>query len=110
VNHPKDGPTFLDSFNAVEHEQTTLARQDAAITVCTMSTVQEIEQAALKLPRKTRVALAERLMESSVTKREKEISALWADEAERRIVAYEAGKMKSVPAEVVFKYRGRAPR
>ena len=75
-----------------------------------MSTVQEIEQAALKLPRKKRAALAERLMGSLATKQEKEIAERWAEEAERRVAAYDAGKLKSAPAEEAFSYRGRAVR
>ena len=73
-----------------------------------MSTVQEIEQAALKLPRKTRVALAERLIVSAETKRDKEIAALWADEAQARAEAYRQGRLKSVPLETVLAYRGRS--
>ena len=67
-----------------------------------MSTVQEIEQAALKLPRKKRVLLAERLMVSLETKREKEIAEVWADEAVARATAYRAGKLKSVPLRQAF--------
>ena len=67
-----------------------------------MSTVQEIEQAALKLPRKARVALAERLIVSAETKRDKEIAALWADEAQTRAEAYRQGRLKSVPLRKAF--------
>jgi hypothetical protein len=67
-----------------------------------MSTVQEIEQAALKLPRKKRVLLAERLMESLETKREKEIAEAWAAEAVARAAAYRAGNLKAVPLREAF--------
>jgi putative addiction module component (TIGR02574 family) len=62
-----------------------------------MSTVQEIEQAALKLSPKKRVQLAERLFESLETKREKEIAETWADEAVARSAAFRKGKLKSLP-------------
>ena len=67
-----------------------------------MNTVQEIEQAALKLPRKERVALAERLMGSLATKREKEIAEQWAEEAAARAEAYRKGQLKSVPLRKAF--------
>lgn len=73
-----------------------------------MSTVQEIEQAALKLEPKTRALLAGRLLESLETKEEKEIAAAWAVEAESRLTAYESGELKTVPADEVFKYPGRS--
>lgn len=67
-----------------------------------MSTVQEIEQAALKLPRSKRAALAERLIGSVATKREKEIADAWADEAAARAEAYRKGKLKAVPLRRAF--------
>lgn len=67
-----------------------------------MSTVQEIEQAAMKLPRSKRAALAERLMGSLETKREKEIARLWADEAQARAEAFRQGRIKSVPLRKAF--------
>lgn len=56
----------------------------------------------MKLSRKDRVQLAERLMESAETKRDKEIAETWADEALARAEAYRKGKLKSVPLRKAF--------
>lgn len=67
-----------------------------------MSTVQEIEQAAMKLPPKKRGQLAERLFESLATKREKKIADVWADEAAARSVAFRKGRLKSASLRTAF--------
>lgn len=67
-----------------------------------MSTAQEIEQAAMKLPAKKRGQLAERLFESLETKRDKKIAETWADEAAARSAAFRKGKLKSVPLRTAF--------
>lgn len=67
-----------------------------------MSTVQEIEQAAMKLPPKKRGQLAERLFESLETKREKKIAETWADEAVARSAAVRKGTLKSVSLRTAF--------
>ncbi|MBC7368678.1 MAG: addiction module protein [Undibacterium sp.] len=56
----------------------------------------------MKLPRKKRVLLAERLMESLETKREKEIAEVGAGEAADRAAVYHAGKLKAVPLRQAF--------
>ena len=67
-----------------------------------MSTVQEIEQAAMKLSRKKRGQLAEHLMGSLETKREKEIAEVWAGEAAARAEAYRKGTLKAIPLRKAF--------
>ncbi len=67
-----------------------------------MSTAQEIEQAAMKLPRKDRVQLAARLMASAETKREKGIAEAWANESAARSEAHRKGTLKAVPLRQAF--------
>jgi len=67
-----------------------------------MSTAQEIEVAALKLPRQKRAALADRLMGSLATRQELKIAAGWHDEAQARSEAHRRGKIKSVPLHQAF--------
>ncbi len=67
-----------------------------------MSTVQEIELAAMKLSAKERGQLAERLFESLESKREKKIAETWADEAVARSVAFRKGRLKAVPLRHAF--------
>jgi putative addiction module component (TIGR02574 family) len=55
----------------------------------------------LSLPPGERARLAEQLLESLEPPNERN-RQLWADEAERRLEAYERGDLKSVPAEEVF--------
>ncbi|HJZ67271.1 MAG TPA: addiction module protein [Blastocatellia bacterium] len=59
-----------------------------------------IEQ-ALGLPADERAAVAERLL-SSLEPESSEIDRLWAEEAEKRLDAYERGEIEAVPAEEVF--------
>jgi putative addiction module component (TIGR02574 family) len=61
----------------------------------------ELLQQLLTLPPDDRARLAEQLLESLETPDEQN-SALWAEEAEERLDAYEAGKLKSVSGEEVF--------
>lgn len=58
---------------------------------------------ALSLPPKSRVKLAEKLLESLDDPRQKEIDRLWAEEAEDRVDAYERGDFKAVPGKEVFR-------
>lgn len=62
--------------------------------------LQELESEALKLPSHERARLAEALIAS--LDEEDEISAAWADEAERRDEDLRSGAVKGVPAEEVF--------
>jgi putative addiction module component (TIGR02574 family) len=52
--------------------------------------------AAMSLPAEDRAVLAEKLLESLEGGDRFEIDAAWAEEAERRIRAYEQGKIKAV--------------
>jgi putative addiction module component (TIGR02574 family) len=56
---------------------------------------------ALRLPVEERVLVVERLL-SSLDQPDPRIRALWAEEAEARLTAYEAGRMAAVPADEVF--------
>ena len=70
-----------------------------------MSNAKEILGEAISLSPKDRIYLIDGLV-SSLDKPDKEISELWADEAERRIEAYERGELKSVSIEKVMeKYK-----
>lgn len=60
-----------------------------------------LEQALLLSPT-DRAILAEKLL-ASLDRPDPAIDALWAEEIENRISAYEAGELKAVPAEEVIK-------
>ena len=62
--------------------------------------IEELEAEALKLNPSARARLAERLLESLETLSEEENSRLWAEEAERRDLAWGAGQSR--PASGVF--------
>ena len=64
-------------------------------------TSQNIFDQALTLSAAERAALVEQLL-VSLDEPDKEIDGLLADEVERRINAYDKGKMRSTPAEQVF--------
>ena len=65
--------------------------------------VKHVTKVALALPPRSRAKLAERLLASLDRPRQKQLDALWADEAERRIQAFEDGKLAAVPAAEVFR-------
>ena len=67
------------------------------------SETQTLEAAALKLPPGARARLAEQLIASLDTLDTAETERLWAEEAERRYQAYQAGKIPARVAEDVFK-------
>jgi putative addiction module component (TIGR02574 family) len=62
-----------------------------------------IAAAALSLPAPDRAALAERLLDSLDDQEQKEVDAAWAEEAERRLQAYDRGELKAIPEEEVFR-------
>lgn len=62
---------------------------------------EELEAAALSLPRGERARLAERLLAS--LDEDLEIEEAWAQEVERRLAAYRAGDLKAVSAETVLR-------
>ena len=57
---------------------------------------------ALKLPPVERAELVENLLTSFEFQSRKRIDALWAEEAEKRIDAFEGGEMATIPAKDVF--------
>jgi putative addiction module component (TIGR02574 family) len=63
---------------------------------------QQILESALTLPAIERAAIIESLL-SSLDHPDAHIDDVWAEEAEQRIAAYDAGQMTAVPAEEVFK-------
>lgn len=57
---------------------------------------------ALELPPLERAELVEDLLSSFQFSSRKAVDALWAQEAESRIDAYERGEMTAIPAAEVF--------
>ena len=66
-----------------------------------MATVDDILRTALTLDVRDRATLAEKLLASLDTLSEDEADRLWADEAERRLREYRAGRMRAIPADEV---------
>lgn len=71
-----------------------------------MPEAQKLTNEALKLGPIEKAELIERLLTSFDEGRRKEIDALWAEEAESRIDAFEDGKLAASPAQEVFKRIG----
>ncbi len=63
---------------------------------------EQILAEALTLPPMERAEIIEKLLSSFDFTSRKEIDALWAQEAESRIDAYEQGKISAIPAKEVF--------
>jgi len=72
-----------------------------------MSNLTEILKDAMSLDVHDRAALAERLLASLEELSEEEAERLWAEEAQRRLGEYRAGRVKAVPAEKVHKQAER---
>lgn len=62
----------------------------------------ELESQALKLPRKERARLAERLISSLDQDFDPDAEKLWLEEAERRLDELQSGKAVGIPATEVF--------
>jgi len=58
---------------------------------------------ALSLSPAERAQLAEQILTSLDLAEQSEIDALWAQEAEERLEAFEHGQLKAVPAAEVFR-------
>lgn len=58
---------------------------------------------ALELTPIERAELVEKILSSFEFKSRKSIDELWAKEVEDRIDAYDAGEIKSIPANEIFK-------
>jgi hypothetical protein len=67
-----------------------------------MTTVEDLARAALGLPVEDRAALAERLLASLDELDEAESDRLWAEEAQRRLVAHRNGAAGSRLADEVY--------
>ena len=63
----------------------------------------EVLKDALNLDADDRAALAQELLASLEELSEEEAERLWAEEAQRRLEAYRAGRAKAVTAEEVAK-------
>lgn len=66
-----------------------------------MPDLAEIVKTALSLDTRDRAALAERLLASLEELSEEEAERLWAEEAQRRLQEYRAGRAKASPAAEV---------
>jgi len=63
----------------------------------------EVFKNALSLDVQDRAALVQRLLASLEELSEEEAERLWAEEAQRRLDEYRAGRAKAIPAEEVAK-------
>ena len=61
-------------------------------------TVRALEKEVLELPPRSRIRIAERILESVDDFTSKEIEAAWAQEIDRRVNDIESGKVKGIPA------------
>ncbi|HLA74949.1 MAG TPA: addiction module protein [Gammaproteobacteria bacterium] len=61
----------------------------------------EIMAAALKLPASERAVLADEILHS-LDKTDPEIDALWAQEAENRLAAYDRGEIEAMDVDAVI--------
>jgi predicted nucleic acid-binding protein len=65
--------------------------------------IEELEAAALKLDPKQRARLAERLLDSLENLSPEENARIWAEEAQRRSDAWDAGTLQGRSAEEVIR-------
>jgi putative addiction module component (TIGR02574 family) len=68
-----------------------------------MSNLAEILKSAMNLDVHDRATLAERLLASLEELTEEEAERLWAEESQRRLEQYRAGRAKAASAEEVHK-------
>ena len=67
-----------------------------------MATLEDVTRDALGLELQERARLTEKLLESLDHLSEREVEALWLDEAERRLREYQEGRVDAVPGDQVF--------
>ncbi|QPK65656.1 addiction module protein [Methylomonas sp. LL1] len=63
---------------------------------------QEILEQALRLKPDERFTLIEVLLRS-LDEPDKQLDAVWADEAEKRLKAYREGRLEAIPMEDIFR-------
>jgi putative addiction module component (TIGR02574 family) len=63
----------------------------------------EVESRALRLPRRERARLAQRLISSLDQEVDADVDKLWLQEAERRLGELKSGKVPGIPAEKVVR-------
>ena len=71
-------------------------------------TLRALEKEALELPPRSRVRLAEKIIESIDDYADPDLEAAWDDEIERRVKEIESGAEEGIPAAQVMKDAGRA--
>lgn len=64
--------------------------------------INELLEQALALNVNERTKLIDELFKS-IDKPDEEIDQIWADEADKRLEAYQKGELKAVPMENIFK-------
>jgi len=67
------------------------------------TSLHSVLEEALELPPIERAKLIEELLESFEFNKDEKVEALWAEEAESRVKAFENGKLKTRPVNEVFK-------
>ena len=63
----------------------------------------ELESKALRLPRRERARLAQRLISSLDSEVDADVDELWLQEAERRLGELKSGKVAGIPAVKVIR-------
>jgi putative addiction module component (TIGR02574 family) len=71
-------------------------------------TLRLLEKEVLELPPRSRVRLAERIIESIDDYATPELEGAWNDEIERRVEEIQSGEENGIPAEDVMKEARRA--
>lgn len=61
-------------------------------------TVRALEKQVMDLPPRSRIRIAEKIIESVDDFTSKEIEAAWSEEIQRRVNDIESGKVKGIPA------------
>jgi putative addiction module component (TIGR02574 family) len=63
----------------------------------------ELESKALRLPRRERARLAQRLISSLDAEPDADVDNLWLQKAERRLDELKSGKVAGIPAQKVIR-------
>jgi putative addiction module component (TIGR02574 family) len=63
----------------------------------------ELESKALRLPRRERARLAQRLISSLDPNADADVETLWLQEAERRLAELKSGRTAGIPADKVIR-------